>query len=321
VLVNRTQNGDWTSLGITKSPQTPMELVKGFGFGLLLLGIWSGVAYMLSGGEMEMDALVTSLIGDTSEIGLVLAAIVLVIGAPVIEEIYYRGMLYEKFARRGRWPAVIGTSILFVAAHGALIIPALMVLAVGLGLARGRRPLWFTIGAHAGWNFAVVIIAAQLVFSPAGMFSPANDAYTLRLPTGWQQLDSDEFPPAPGGTIDLLLTTGSGAAMSIVHMDIPPGMSAKNIKKSVPMMQSVMPGGGSFTGLKKSDYLFQGYPTVYEIGMEMPFEGISAETRMVMALPRRLDHAYVFMLVCPANSCADNETEFDALLRSVVFNH
>src|SRR5918996_2531418 len=246
VFVSKAQDGDWSTLGLSRAEDTPMQLTTGFGYGLLLLGVWSAIAWALSGGKLEMDRLVTSLIGDTSQIGLLMAAVVVVIGAPLIEEIYYRGMLYEKLARRSRATAIVVTSILFVAAHGAIIIPALMVLAVGLALARGSRPLWFTIGAHAGWNFAIVIVAAYMVFSPAQLFTPDDGAYSLRFPSGWQRSEELEaMGVVPGMTMDFVLTTGSGGLMTVARADMPPGMSPRALRRNMGAVQAFAPGGFS----------------------------------------------------------------------------
>lgn len=319
VFVQKAQDGDWSTLGLTRTENTPMELTLGFGYGLLLLGVWSVIGLILSGGKFEMDQLVTSLIGDTSQIGLLMAAIVVVVGAPVIEEMYYRGMLYEKLARKSRGTAVVVTSVLFVAAHGAIIIPALMVLAFGLALARGSRPLWFTIGAHAGWNFAIVIMAAYMVFSPAQLFSSDDGAYSLRLPSGWHRADDIEAMGAvPGVTADLLLTTGSGAVMTVGRIDVPPGTSPKAMRQQMNLFGSLAPAGLSVDQPLQSDITIEGHPTVFEIQVEIPaMDGIEGEANVVMALPNAGDRAFFFALVCPKASCGDNSVDFKQMLRSI----
>ena len=318
VFVQKFQGGDWSTLGLTRSERTPIELTTGFGYGLLLLGVWTAIGWAVSGGRMEMDQLVTSLIGDTSQIGLVMAAVVVVIGAPLIEEIYYRGMLYEKLARRSRATAIVVTSILFVAAHGAIIIPALMVLAVGLALARGSRPLWFTIGAHAGWNFAIVIVAAYMVFSPAQVFTPDDGAYSLRFPSGWQRSEELEaMGVVPGMTMDFVLTTGSGGLMTVARADMPPGMSPRALRRNMGAVQAFAPGGFSVGDLRDSDVTIEGYPSVYELQVETPMiEGLQGQAHLVVAIPHSGGRAYIFMLACPTPSCADNNVDFRGMLKS-----
>jgi hypothetical protein len=319
VLVQKAQGGDWSTLGLSRSEDTPIQITAGFGYGLLLLGVWSAIGWMLSGGELEMDQLVTSLIGDTSQIGLLMAAIVVVIGAPLIEEIYYRGMLYEKLARRSRATAVVVTSILFVAAHGAIIIPALMVLAVGLAIARGSRPLWFTIGAHAGWNFAIVIVAAYTVFSPAQVFSPDDGAYSLRFPSGWQR--SEEFEATgivPGMTTDFVLTTASGGFMTAARVDVPPGLTPKAVKRNMQAFGSFAPAGFGVSDLRESDITIEGHPAIYELKVDTPLiEGIQGQAHIVMALPNSGGSAYIFVLACPTASCGDNAVDFRGMLKSI----
>jgi hypothetical protein len=281
--------------------------------------VWGAIGWAISGGKLEMDQLVTSLIGDTSQIGLLMAAIVVVIGAPVIEEIYYRGMLYEKLARRSRATAVVVTSILFVAAHGALIIPALMVLAVGLAIARGSRPLWFTIGAHAGWNFAIVIVAAYTVFTPSQLFSPDDRAYSVRFPSGWQQAEELEaMGLIPGMNTDFVLTTGSGGFMTAARADVPPGLSSKALKRNVQSFGSFAPAGFGVSDLRESDITIEGHPEVFELRVDTPtIEGIQGQAHIVMALPNSGGSAYIFMLACPNSSCEDNNVDFRGMLNSI----
>jgi len=319
VFVSKWQGGDWSTLGLSRSEDTPMQLTSGFGYGLLLLAVWSAIAWVLSGGKLEMDRLVTSLIGDTSQIGLAMAAIVVVIGAPLIEEIYYRGMLYEKLARKSRASAIVVTSILFVAAHGAIIIPALMVLAVGLALARGSKPLWFTIGAHAGWNFAIVIAAAYMVFSPAQVFSPDDGAYSLRFPSRWERSEElEEMGVVPGMTTDFVLTTGSGGFMTAARVDMPPGVSPKAMQRNMQAFGSFAPAGFSISELRESDITIEGHPAVYELRIDTPtIEGVQGQAYVVMALPASGRRAFVFVLACPDISCGDNTVDFRGMLKSL----
>jgi membrane protease YdiL (CAAX protease family) len=97
--------------------------------------------------------------------GVVILVLVVGIGAPIFEEIFYRGLLQRSLMRRmGDWPAVIITAVVFGAVHFQLLqFPALAAfgLVVGvLALRTGR--LGPSIFAHMGFN---LITVAALVSS------------------------------------------------------------------------------------------------------------------------------------------------------------
>jgi len=82
-----------------------------------------------------------------------------VIGAPMVEEIVYRGFLQPGIAAlTGRpWIAIIGTSVVFAGVHLGTVewhaIPVLFLLSLGLGVARHRTGSVATsITMHAAFN-------------------------------------------------------------------------------------------------------------------------------------------------------------------------
>jgi membrane protease YdiL (CAAX protease family) len=91
---------------------------------------------------------------------VILIAFLLV--APVAEEIFFRGVVYNAWEReRGTWVAVIGSAALFAAIHTSLfaLVP---IFALGVALAllyRSTRSLASTMALHAGFNAISVAIA------------------------------------------------------------------------------------------------------------------------------------------------------------------
>lgn len=91
---------------------------------------------------------------------VILIAFLLV--APVAEEIFFRGVVYNAWEReRGARVAVIGSALLFAAIHTSLfaLVP---IFALGVALAllyRSTRSLAATIALHAGFNAISVAIA------------------------------------------------------------------------------------------------------------------------------------------------------------------
>jgi membrane protease YdiL (CAAX protease family) len=87
--------------------------------------------------------------------GVVLLVLIVVVGAPIVEELFYRGLLLRALERRLRAPiAVVVSAVLFGAAHFQLLqLPALVMFGVILAvIAQRTGRLGPCIWAHAGFN-------------------------------------------------------------------------------------------------------------------------------------------------------------------------
>lgn len=97
--------------------------------------------------------------------GLLVLTVLLVLAAPVVEELFFRGLLLRALGRRfGTGWAVVGSSLGFAAAHvQGLQFPALFVFGLGLGVLTvvvGR--LGPAIWAHVGFNaVTLAVLVAQ----------------------------------------------------------------------------------------------------------------------------------------------------------------
>ncbi len=104
----------------------------------------------------------------TSAGGLVLAAVMLVVVGPFVEECVFRGALLRGLeARIGAWPAIVVQAVLFAAFHRSwwLLLP-MTVLGIALGwLAHERRSLWPAIALHAAYNSLTVGAVVWLLWS------------------------------------------------------------------------------------------------------------------------------------------------------------
>ncbi len=101
----------------------------------------------------------------SSPISIILLFLIVGIGAPIAEEIYFRGMAQTIFGRRLRpqW-AILAAAAFFAATHlQPLQFPALLAFGAVLGVMRWRfGRLGPSIWAHLGFN---VVAAASLVFN------------------------------------------------------------------------------------------------------------------------------------------------------------
>jgi membrane protease YdiL (CAAX protease family) len=84
-------------------------------------------------------------------------AFIACVAAPFVEELFFRGILLHRWARRwGTGPAVVASSALFAMLHGEWIGHFLFGVAMAALYLRARA-LWLPILAHAASNFAIAL--------------------------------------------------------------------------------------------------------------------------------------------------------------------
>ena len=98
---------------------------------------------------------------------MVLLVVLVVVGAPIIEELFFRGLLLRSI--QARWSdtlALVGSSVLFGLAHFELLqLPALVMFGLVAGYCAQRTGrLGMSIWAHVGFNATTV---AFLFFAEA----------------------------------------------------------------------------------------------------------------------------------------------------------
>jgi len=317
-MVRKLQNGDWTTLGIRWDVNLRREVAHGAAFGLLLLGIWFPISFALSGGEIKMDELMQLLVGSTSGLGLMLAAIVVVIGAPIIEEIYYRGILYQKLARRNVWLALVVTTLLFTTAHGALLIPAILLLGFGLAWQRRTRTLWYTMAAHAMWNLAVLILGLFLILG-GWDFTPADGVYTMRLPKSWERTEVPVGMAVPSG-FDLAVTTPSGSLMSITRMPVVGGSAHKTMHLLMKEVEKTPLGGAPRSGPEGHDHLYDKGAESLRVVYGVEEGGTRLAVNFFVLVRPGSSTALVLNFICPEAACTDDGTKFDEAMHALEFS-
>lgn len=97
----------------------------------------------------------------SSDVGLLILGVLVVVGAPIVEELFYRGLLLRSVRNRFGPNVAIGVSaFVFAGAHFELLqFPALLLLGVLLGFLAVRYDrLGPSIFAHAGFNAVTMAI-------------------------------------------------------------------------------------------------------------------------------------------------------------------
>lgn len=177
--------------------------------------IGTGAAVLLSGllrlvyGRPRPDP-TTSVLAGSGALWLVLGAVVLVVVAPVVEELVFRGFLLEAFRARGPQTAVIVSAVAFAAAH---LNPAQLryyaVMGAAFALLYLRRGLVGSIAAHAAFNATLLAVALVSGHAPARPVSAAG--FTVSVPATWstsQEVAGD----------DLVLRGPLGTRVELAHI-------------------------------------------------------------------------------------------------------
>jgi membrane protease YdiL (CAAX protease family) len=320
-LVYRYQFGDWESIGLRRTEKSFLEMAQGFGLGAVLIGSFVGGVYLVTQ-QLDVDGLVRALVGATTGPGFLLGALVVVVGAPVIEEIYFRGMLFNRALREsGFVAAVIVTTILFVLAHGSgLLDPPRLLVGLSLALVRRSKSVWFTIGGHAAWNLGVVLLGITLLSGPAHVFTAADGSFTLRHPAKWDRMEEVETIQSE---LDLVLTTPAGAFIGVGRSELAPGVNRANLGSVLAQAQGTlpMPPGMRMGRIRETSLVRGSLAKTYESAIEIQDPTIGrGKARMVAVVREGSTKLMIAVLACPEAECAAADADFDAMLRSVSFS-
>lgn len=140
----------------------PFGLALGVLLQLVMVPLISWPWVLLLGKDTgELDDRAKELTDRAQGFGLFMLTLVVVIGAPFAEELFFRGLTLRAFARRvGAVGGIIGSALVFAATHLDLIsFPALAVFGIVMGVLVHRSgrlgPAWW---AHVGFNATTIAI-------------------------------------------------------------------------------------------------------------------------------------------------------------------
>ena len=110
--------------------------------------------------DIDVSEPAKELVDKATGLGVFLLFLVVVVGAPVVEEIFYRGLTLKAFEKKmGGRLALVASSLLFAVAHLQFVqFPALFLFGcVAAHLARKYDRLGRAVWAHVGFNATTVI--------------------------------------------------------------------------------------------------------------------------------------------------------------------
>lgn len=152
------------------------ELFAGLGLSPLLLSVCgllgvgiSGLVRVITGTAPDAAAHATLAVfrehSADWRIWLIMSAAT--IGAPIVEEHLYRGMMQSAFLRatRSAWISIVATACVFAVMHVNVTalhaLPILLVVGIALGIVmERRRNVWACVGMHMGFNAGQFLLMA-----------------------------------------------------------------------------------------------------------------------------------------------------------------
>ncbi len=211
-----------------------------------LVSIAEGIA--IGGGEaLLMTLLFRALLGrpsvDESFLGLaaegtlslvLFGVLVVVILAPLVEELVFRGFMAETFRSRGKWVAVGASALAFALAHLRLFgVPYFFVGGVILGLVYFHRGLLGSISAHAAFNGMLLVFALAVVAGPPVQVE--LDGSRMTLPGYWHVDDESTGHVAAVGPL--------GARFEVLREELPGPTNASALAFTFAAPTVPLPGG------------------------------------------------------------------------------
>lgn len=169
-LASRRGSGLWRAFGLGRLEVgwrhrlTSATLVVGLLVATRLVSTLWGAVASAAGFDPPSASTLSSVFGRGGA-GLALSVVMVVVVAPLTEELVFRGVVLRALAQRlGRWWAIVASAVLFAAYHGtAWTAVPLAALGMATGwLAWNRRSLWPAIALHALYNGVIVAAAFWL---------------------------------------------------------------------------------------------------------------------------------------------------------------
>ncbi|MGH9278939.1 MAG: lysostaphin resistance A-like protein [Acidimicrobiales bacterium] len=166
-----------------------------------------------------------SLLASSSVLMLVLGVVLIVVAAPLVEELVFRGFLLEAFRRKGKGAAVALSAVAFSLAHLSLAQFRYYFWAgVLLALIYWRRGLVGSIAAHAAFNGLLVVFAIAASHGPTLTVDFAGSRFDIP-PTY-------TFEESLAGD-DLLVVGPGGQSIEFAYVDMAKTPSPSDVASSI----------------------------------------------------------------------------------------
>ena len=155
----------WVDLGWQRTPTgRAREAVQGLAIGVVAQVVAVPLLYapiLLLADDPDVSGPARELVDRADGAGIALLVLMVVVMAPVAEELFFRGLALRVFeSRMGRRTALVASALLFGLTHLQLLqLPALVMIGLVCGwLAQRDGTLGRAVWAHVGFNAVTVLV-------------------------------------------------------------------------------------------------------------------------------------------------------------------
>jgi membrane protease YdiL (CAAX protease family) len=160
---------------------------------------------------------ITTLVSEGTMVRILLAVIIFVICAPLVEEVLFRGLVAESLRARGPLIAASASAALFALWHLRPPFWYFFTMGVALWGLYWLRGLAASMACHAVFNGTLVLLAVLVVFGPA--HDIRGSGITVTASRSWDRIEDETVGP-----IDMSLRGPSGARLDVFDDAAPPGL-------------------------------------------------------------------------------------------------
>jgi membrane protease YdiL (CAAX protease family) len=189
-------------------------LFLGVGVGLAVAAGLLGIARIATG-RVVLDPSVRGLVSEGTVFRIAITTGVVVVLAPFVEEILFRGVVAESLRRKGTFVALVSSSFLFALIH-LRTLPYYTAMGLVLGGLYWKRGLLASVAAHAAFNGCLLVMAVAVVLGPDHTI--AANGVSLKASAGWERTTI-----ALPDDVSLALDGPSGASLVVRHAPLPGG--------------------------------------------------------------------------------------------------
>jgi membrane protease YdiL (CAAX protease family) len=277
-------------------------LVMGVVVGSLQAGVVVALSSLLAG-HVASDATATIAFAQGGYVRVAVLVLIMVVAAPVVEELLFRGLLAESLRGRGKSAAIWLSALAFALWH--LRPDALryyLLCGALLGLLYWKRGLICSMAAHATFNGLLVVVAAMSLSGPAHVVN--GGGISLTAPARWQQVAT------PSNGAGLELRSPSGASVFAHRLTMPGAPDPTFLLDRLTSASSL----GADVVVKKATVHEVQLPNATGVEVDVIDHGHDAQAVLLPA-PQGV---VVFELVTGGNTNARHD--LDAMLRTVTFS-
>lgn len=256
-------------------------------------------AMRLALGRPVLDPTTSLLAAQGSPAAFLLGFLLLVVAAPVVEELVFRGFLAEALRDRGKRVAIWLSAIAFSVAHLRFSqFRYYVAMGLLLGLVYWRRGLVGSITAHATFNGMLLLIAVAASHGPAVEATGAGS--TVAIPATYQVstgLSGEE----------LRMIGPLGAQVEFGYVDVEGLPPVEDV--AADLARGMVPFPGQLVVDLSSVLVFE-LPAGRAVSMMATLDG---ENGRMVVLPQE---GRLWMAILRSDGTARSFSEFEAMLRS-----